>query len=250
MYPVLLHWHGIRIHSYLAFLYFGMVLGLLAGNYAANVSGLDSVRVFVAMLLLMLAGLVGARLLFVAIHWRIYRREPGRIWRRSEGGAAMQGGLLLAVLVSLPLLAAVRLPLGLFWDVATFTMLIWLSVARLGCLLHGCCGGRPTQSWFAVCLPNQRGVWRRRIPTQLVEAGWGALILLGAAGLWDARPFPGAVFLAAVTAYACGRFILERLRDHRDRVGALDVQRALAAAIGMLGLGTLLIAWVGCGSGD
>jgi prolipoprotein diacylglyceryltransferase len=244
MHPVLLRWHGVRIHSYPACLYVGMVLGLIAGNYAANVSGLDSFDVFVATLLLSVAALLGARLLFVAMHWPIYGRERRRNWRRSEGGAAMQGGLLLAVAVSVPLLAAIGLPLGAFWDVATFTMLIGLVVARLGCLLHGCCGGRPTEQRLALYLPNEHGVWRRRIPTQLLEAGWGGLILLGAVGLWNERPFPGAIFLAAVTAYACGRFVLEPMREHRDRIGALDLQRALAGAIGTVALAGLLIAWL------
>jgi phosphatidylglycerol---prolipoprotein diacylglyceryl transferase len=205
MYPVLLRWHGVRVHSYAACLYVGMVLGMIAGNYAANVSGLHSARAFVAMVLLIVAGLVGARLLFIATHWSLYRSQPSRIWRRSEGGAAVQGGLLLAVAVSVPLLAAIGLPFGAFWDVMTLAMLIGLIFARLGCLLHGCCGGRPTRGRFALYLPDHRGVWRRRIPTQLLEAGGGVLILLGAVGLWDQRPFHGAIFLAAVTAYAWGR---------------------------------------------
>jgi phosphatidylglycerol---prolipoprotein diacylglyceryl transferase len=245
MYPVLLRWHGIRVHSYPACLYVGIVLGLIAGNYAANISGLDSARAFVAMVLLIVAGLVGARLLFVATHWSLYRGQPSRIWRRSEGGAAVQGGLLLAVIVSLPLLAAIGLPFGAFWDVATFLMLIGLIFGRLGCLLHGCCGGRPTPGRFALCLPNQRGIWRRRIPTQLLEAGWAVLILLGTVGLWNALPFPGATFLAAVAAYSCGRFVLQPMRETRDQVGTLDVQRALAAAVGTAALAALLIAWPG-----
>jgi prolipoprotein diacylglyceryltransferase len=250
MHPVLLHWHGVRINSYPALLYVGIVLGMIAGNYAANVSGLNSARVFVAMVLLIVAGLVGARLLFVATHWQIYRREPSRIWCQSEGGAAMQGGLLLAVALSVPVLAAIGLPFGAFWDVATFSMLIGLVFARLGCLMHGCCSGRPTEGWFALYLPDQRGVWRQRIPTQLLEVGWGLLILLGAIGLWDKRPFPSAVFLAAVTAYAWGRFVLEPMREHRDRIGTFDVQRALAAAFGTLATAAvLLITWLGTEAG-
>jgi phosphatidylglycerol---prolipoprotein diacylglyceryl transferase len=245
MHPVLLHWHGVRIHSYPAVLYVGMVLGMIVGNYAANFSGLNSARVFVALVLLIVAALVGAKLLFIATHLPLYRGQPSRIWRRSRGGAAVQGGLLLAVVVSLPLLAAIGLPFGAFWDVATFTILIGLIFARLGCLLHGCCGGRPTERWFALYLPDHRGVWRRRFPTQLLEVGGGLLILLGAVGLWDQRPFPGAIFLATVTAYAWGRFALEPMREHRHQVGRLDLQQSLAAAFGTFALAGLLIAWLG-----
>jgi phosphatidylglycerol---prolipoprotein diacylglyceryl transferase len=244
---VLFEWRGIKIHSYLVMVYLGLTVGLVAGNAMANLAGLPAGRVLVALMLLTVPGLVGARLLFVAANWSVYRREPWRIWRRSEGGAAVQGGVVLSVAVSPPLLTALQIPFGAFWDVATFVMLIWLIFGRFGCLLHGCCSGRPTDGRFALYLPDQRGVWRRRIPTQLLEAGWAALILLGASGLWNERPFPGAIFLAAVTVYACGRFMLEPMREHRGRIGALHLQRVLAAAVGTLALAGSLIAWLGFG---
>lgn len=85
MRPVLFVWRGVTVYSYPAMLYLGMVLGVVAGNYASNAAGLDSARVYVAMVLLLIPGLVGARLTFVAINWQHYRREPARIWRRSDG---------------------------------------------------------------------------------------------------------------------------------------------------------------------
>src|SRR5262249_1238963 len=170
---------------------------------------------------------------------------PGRFWRRAGGGGGGGGVFVLSVVVSPPLLTALQIPFGAFWDVATFVMLIWLIFGRLGCLLHGCCSGRPSASPFTLELPNHRGIWQRRIPTQLLEAGWGVLILLGVIGLWNERPFPGAILLAAVATYAWGRFVFEPMRETRNQVGGLDVQQALAAAIGTLALAGLLIAWLG-----
>ena len=224
-------------------LYLGIVLGIVAGNYAANVAGLASARVYVAMILLLIPGLVGARLLFVATNWDIYRREPRRIWDQSDGGAGMQGGLPFIVAASIPLLGALGVPFFAFWDVATFTMLIGLMFARVGCLLNGCCCGRPADGWLALYLPNCRGVWFRRIPTQILEGGWAALLLAGAVGFWSCAPFPGAVFLATVAAYSIGRFGLEALRESQSRVGAMNVQRALSLGFGVLAATGLVIAW-------
>jgi len=245
MRPVLLTWRGGRLRSYPTLLYLGMVFGIVAGDYAANVSGLDATRVLVALTILTIPGLVGARLLFVATHWELYRYERGRIWRRSEGGAAMQGGLLLAVAASVPLVRALGLRFGAFWDVATFAALIQLVFARFGCLLHGCCAGRTTAGWFALELPDHRGVLQRRVPSQLVEAAWAVVILVGAMALWDHRPFPGVVFLTALTAYALGRIMFEPLREARSRIGGLDVQRGLAGVFGAVALMRLLVAWLG-----
>jgi prolipoprotein diacylglyceryltransferase len=245
MRPVLFAWLGVRIYSYPAMLYVGLVAGIVVGNYAANVAHLNSARVLAATLLLLVPALAGARLLFVVRHWNVYRHEPRRIWRHAEGGAAMLGGLALAFAVSLAVLPALDLPLGMFWDVATFTMLVGMIPTRAGCLLHGCCSGRPTEGWFGVNLPDHRGRWRRRIPTQVLEAGLGIVLLVAAVAVWRRHPFPGAVFLTTVVGYSIGRLALEPTREVRDRYGSLDVQQAIAAALGVLALAGFLARYIG-----
>ena len=241
---VLFEWRGIKIHSYPVMLYLGLSFGMVAGDFMANRAGLPAARVLVAVILLTVSGLLGARLLFVATHWTVYRREPWRIWQRSEGGAAVQGGLVLAVMVSPPLLTALHLPLGAFWDVATFVMLIWLIFGRVGCLLHGCCSGRPSTGPFTLELPNQIGVWRYRFPTQLLEAAWALILLLGAIGLSRHAPFPGAVFLAAVAAYGMGRIALEPLREHQDRYRGMNIQQGIAAGLITMALISFVLLWL------
>ena len=237
---VLFECRGVRVHSYPAMIYFGLTFGLMVGSAVANVAGLRPARVFIAMVVLAMVGLIGARLLFVASHWALYCREPRRIWRRSEGGSAFMGGFVLAVAVSPPLLGALGLPLGAFWDVAMFAMLVLLIFGRIGCLLHGCCGGRRSDGLLSLYLANHRGIWCRRVPTQLMEAGWGALLLMGASALWHERPFPGALFLSAVIAYGIGRLVLQSLRDEQDRVGNVNLQQAICATLGTLALAALL----------
>jgi phosphatidylglycerol:prolipoprotein diacylglycerol transferase len=247
MRPILLEWRGYRVYSYPALLYVGLVLGTIAGNVVARRAGLDSARVFTATVLLTIPALVGSRLLFVATYWKVYRQQPRRIWRRSEGGAALQGGLLLAVAVSVPLLAAMRVPFLAFWDAATFTMLIGMVCTRFGCLLHGCCSGRSTTGPLGLYLPDHRGVRCRRIPMQLVEAAWALSVAIGAALLWSGRPFPGSIFMATVAAYALFRFAFEPLRDVQDRIGGIRVQRVVSAGLGTIAMGGFLIAWLARG---
>jgi phosphatidylglycerol:prolipoprotein diacylglycerol transferase len=241
---VLFEWRGIRIYSFPAMLYLGLALGTIVGNLVANLAGMDTARVLIATVLLIIPGLIGARLLFVAIHWEIYCREPRRIFRRSEGGAVNQGGLVLAVSISPPILTALQLPFGAFWDAATFGMLIWLIVGRFGCVLHGCCSGRPSTGFLALHLPDHRGIWCRRIPAQFLEAGWAALVLVGVAGLWNKQLVPGALFFCAVAAYGIGRIALQPTRDSQDRFGALNVHQALSLALSALSLMVLLALWL------
>jgi phosphatidylglycerol:prolipoprotein diacylglycerol transferase len=215
-------------------LYLGAVFGVIGGARWAAVQGLPAARVYAAMLLLFLPALVGARLLYVAFHWSAYRHQPGRIWRRTDGGAALYGGLIVSFGVSLPLLRALAIPLGAFWDAAAIAILIGMPFTRTACLLHGCCAGRPAESWLALYLPNARGVWSRRIPAQLLEAALALLILPGAYAVSRRFPFDGSLFLSSLVAYAAGRWTLEPVRDTIDRIGPWSLNRVISA--GLVGL--------------
>src|SRR5271169_114546 len=206
MRPVLFRWRDRVIWSYPAMLYVGLVAGVVAGNLAAHAFGIDPFRVYIATLVLLIPALAGARLQWVLTHWDFYRRNLHRIWNRGEGGGAMYGGLPLAVLCSVPLLKALGLGLGAFWDVAVFTILVGMIFTRVGCLLNGCCAGRPSENWLSAYLPNRRGIWQKRVPTQVLEAFWAGILLLLAVQVRQLVPFRGALFLLVVASYAGGRF--------------------------------------------
>ena len=154
----------------------------------------------------------------------------------------MYGGLLLAVPLSVPLLALLRLPFGAFWDVATFTILVGMAFTRVGCLLNGCCAGRPSNGWLALLLPDHRGVWKRRLPTQLLEAALAIVLLAAAVTVWNRMPFAGALFLCAVGAYGAGRLVLESAREPERGAARFGLQHALSAALVVVSVVILLIA--------
>jgi phosphatidylglycerol---prolipoprotein diacylglyceryl transferase len=243
MRKVLFSWRGHNIYSYPAMLYLGMVAGVFAGAHMAQSSGLPADRFVVAAVILTVPALVGSRLYFVLTRWDVYRREPRRIWRRSEGGMAMYGGLILAVPLSIPLLRVMDLPLGAFWDAATFTILIGMGFTRVGCLLNGCCAGRPTRAWFALNLPGHRGIWQPRYPTQLMEMTFAALLLGAAFLLCDRAPFAGAIFCTAVALYGAGRVPLENLRE--DETGGSDkaAMQATSIVLMIVALAGLVFVW-------
>lgn len=213
MRPVLFICFGYPVHSYKVMLYVGLLFGIAVGQTMARASGLPAERVYVATLLLLIPALAGARLLFVATHWPIYASARDRIWRLTEGGMSMYGGLPLALGLSVPLLGVLDVPFAAFWDVSAFTILTGMIFTRVGCLLNGCCAGRPTHSRFGLRLPNSHGISCTRVPMPLMEAAWGALTLAVAAWLWSRQPYDGAVFLFVVANYSAGRLVLQRFRE-------------------------------------
>lgn len=224
-------------------LYVGLVAGAVAGNAAAHAAGIDAFRTFVATLVLIVPTLIFARLLHVATHWRFYRQNPRRIWNRRDGGAAQYGGLAAALPLSVPLLAALQLPLGAFWDVGMLTILVGMIFARIGCLMNGCCAGRPSKTWVSVYLPNHLGVWARRIPTQCLEAAWAAVLLVSAISVWRWLPFPGALFLLATAGYAAGRLALESMRELHPGASRFTIHHAISVLMIMVSLATLTACW-------
>jgi phosphatidylglycerol:prolipoprotein diacylglycerol transferase len=241
MRPVLFTVGRVRIWSYPALLYLGLTVGMVAQNYAAHVAGLRAGRVYLATLVLIPIAVAGARLWFVASHWRIYRREPVRIWRHSDGGLAMYGALPAMLLCSLPTLSLLDVPFWAFWDVSVFCILVGMIFTRVGCLMHGCCAGRATRGVVGFRLPDHRAVETRRIPSQLLEAGWAAVLLAGAILVWPRLAATGELFLLSLAGYALGRFAQQPLRASRGRVGTLDIEQTISIAVAALAMTALLV---------
>jgi len=241
---VLFQWGRVTVYSYPAMLYLGIVSGILAQLRAAETLHLDSSRALAATLLLLMPALVGARLLFVATHLESFRRQPLRIWRAQEGGAAMYGGLLLATPLSIPLLDLFSLSFGEFWDCASFTLLIGMIITRAGCVLNGCCAGRPSDGPLGINLPDRHGVWKRRIPVQALEAAWGLAILAGGIACWGRLPFPGLHFLHTLGAYGAGRIVLESAREVQDGFRGFSLNRAISLVFVGASLAGLTLVWL------
>lgn len=238
---VLFTLRGRDVYAYPFMLYMGITAGVWAGTTAAAHRGLNQISAYVAMLFLSAAALAGARLQFVAANWQLYQREPRRIWRRSDGGYALYGGLLLALLLSVPLLAALRLPFASFWDAASITILTGMIFAKLGCFLNGCCAGCASSAWLSFHLPDAHGKWRRRLPAQLMEAAFAAVLLAGAIAGWRHMPRDGSVFLAATAAYGCGRWLLESAREGVGGLTRMTLARKISAVLVVLSIMLLAV---------
>jgi phosphatidylglycerol:prolipoprotein diacylglycerol transferase len=241
MHRVLIEWRGIRVLSYPAMLYVGLVTGVILQTLVAERAGLPAARVYFATLTLLPIALAGSRVLYVMAHWPEFKSAPHLIWRRGEAGLAMYGGVPFMLVASIPVLAVFRLPFWAFWDTAVFCIFPGMAFARVGCLLNGCCSGRPTDGWLAMWLPDAHGRWAWRVPVQLLECSV-ALLLLG--GSWlaiDRFTHPGRLFLSTVIGYAAARLALQGLRSERERAGRVDLHAAISLTLIVCALSVMYI---------
>ena len=204
----LFHIGRLGIPTFAGLLYLSFAVGVVLGGYE---TGVGYLRFAVSALILLVFALIGARIWYFIGHPKSLANGTGAV-RVQDAGAALYGGLVLSFAVSWPVLHLRGLEFWRAWDGVGIIMLVGMAVTRIGCLINGCCSGRETQGPFGLWLPDDRGEWKRRYPTQLFEAGWSAVIL--GAGLWLYAPSdrPGLLFLGSAAAYGIGRLGLELLR--------------------------------------
>jgi hypothetical protein len=121
------------------------------------------------------------------------------------------------------LLRLLRQPVVPYLDVVVLSIGIFLVCGRLGCLMVGCCHGRPSRS--GVCYRPEHAaagfthylVGVRLFPVQALEALYVACVVIEGLRLqWTHSP-PGSALAWYVVAYDLGRFCFEFLRGDPDR---------------------------------
>ncbi len=178
MEPILFQFGRLTVRSYTLLLDLGLLLGLSIFYLRARrrIAGRD--RWLDGALVALAAGILGARLGYVAAHWSYFHERRGEILRFWLGGLNWHGALLGA---GLGLILYCQLRRLRFWRLADELALLAPLVGAagwLGCWLAGCAYGRElTQPhWLAADLPDLFGVWALRYNVQLLAAAWSLLV--------------------------------------------------------------------------
>lgn len=198
---------GVRVGAWPALVTSGAAAALAAQALLATHTGLPVLRLLLVSLLACLAGVLGAKVYYLALH-------PEQRHAPLRAGMCIQGFVLAAILVLALASLVVGVPVGRALDVTAPSLLAGMAIGRVGCFLGGCCAGRATSSRWGLW-SSDRHLGMRRIPAQLLE---GSLALaIGAGGFvaeWLASPRPGGtVFVGMVAAYVVVRQMLFPLRD-------------------------------------
>jgi phosphatidylglycerol:prolipoprotein diacylglycerol transferase len=226
VYPELFSIGPFTIYSYGVLLAASYLLGLRLAMWRAKKWGLDSNRVLDLGIYIIIAALVGAKLLLLVVDFEQFSR-PEELLTLARSGGVFYGGLLLAVGVAFWYIYKHRMPFWTTCDVFAPGIALGHVTGRLGCLAAGCCYGRPTDLPWGITFTNplaQANVGTPLgiplHPTQIYEAG-AALIILGFLLATEnrGRRFAGRTFWSYMFLYAISRFIIEIYRgDPRGTV--------------------------------
>lgn len=144
----------IDVPAYGTFLVLAAVASLALAARGAARLGVSGRAAVAGYSLALIAGLVGARLLDVALDWGPYAEAPGRIVALEPRGFALAGGLAAGLVVSS--LAARRWHLSIWSlaDSAIPAVAAGIVLMRVGCFLGACCSGSPTDLPWGVVFPS------------------------------------------------------------------------------------------------
>ena len=213
MYPTILI-GSIALPTYPLLLLVALWAGLALAAHRANQLGLEGDHVYNAGLYGLIAGIIGARLWFVLSHWENYAPNIFQAFSLSRSALSTGEGLIIAGLAVLIYLQRNNVPLGTFFDAATWGLALMIIIGNTGAFLGGVALGLPTTLPWAVELAGTP-----RHPVQLYEAIAG-LVILGV--LYFSRrwqPWSGFQFWLFVALYGLSRLFLEIFRARPYLVG-------------------------------
>jgi phosphatidylglycerol:prolipoprotein diacylglycerol transferase len=241
VHPVLFSIDGVTVHGYGVMGAIGFLVVCGISLWRATVAGWSRDKVADVIFWTSLAGLVGSRLLYIAL-------MPGQFatfgdWiNLRTGGLVFYGALLAGIPVGFGTARRHGLPLRQLADVFGTALPFGHAISRVGCFMAGCCFGGPTDLPWGVIYsdplaPGPHGVATH--PTQLYEAAYLAAIGAFCSWLYGRRRFDGQVMLTYLLLYAICRSFNETLRGDATRRFVLEAalgqwvstSQAISAAI-------------------
>jgi phosphatidylglycerol:prolipoprotein diacylglycerol transferase len=228
-----------NVHSYGVLLAVAFLAGLAVANWQAKRAGLNRDRIVDMAVWVLIAGILGAKLMLLAVDFRYYSRNPRELLSIFQSGGVFYGGLLGGLIVAFYFARRYSLPAWPTADALAPGVVIGQSIGRLGCLAAGCCYGKTATVPWAITFTDVYAA--RQVgtpldtalhPSQVYESL--ATLLIFAALVWLAprKKFHGQVILGYVVLYSTARFVLEYFRgDPRGFVGPLSTAQATAVVL-------------------
>jgi len=251
VHPELFSIGPLTVYSYGVLLAASYLLGLRLAMSRAKRWGLDASRVLDLGIYIIIAALVGAKLMLLVVDFDQFRKSPGEILTLARSGGVFYGGLIFAVSVAFWFIARHRMPFWTTCDVFAPGIALGHVTGRLGCLAAGCCYGKPTDVPWAVIFTSPLAAANVGTPlgiplhpTQIYEAGAELLILvLLLVTERKGRPFAGRTFWLYMLLYAISRYIIEIYRgDPRGEILGFSTSQFISLVLAPLSL--VMLAWL------
>ncbi len=221
--PLTIHYYGLIIAV-------GLMLAVVYACRRSREFGMKEDDLLDGVLWVTPFAIVCARIYYVVFSWESYADNPISALYIWEGGIAIYGGVLGAILGIAVFSRVKKVKLAMVLDLVSLGFLIGQSIGRWGNFFNREAFGAATDSFFRMGLFNERtGQWEYYHPTFLYESVWNLVGLIGLHFLSKRRQYDGQIALGYAAWYGLGRAIIEGLRMDSLYWGPFRVSQVLAA---------------------
>lgn len=249
---------GFDVYKYGAIICLGVILGILLAIYEAKRTGQNPDYYTDFVFWGILFGVIGARAYYMIFHTGSLKD----FFAIRDGGLAIYGGVIAALITVVIYTRKKKLPLLLFTDTAAMSLLVGQILGRWGNLVNREAFGGPTEGLFAMAykaeqvsglkvngnvgiyisgaeypihlLNGTKYIWVH--PTFLYESLWNLGLLIIIFIMSRHKKFDGQLTAAYFIGYGIGRFIIESMRTDQLMIFGMPVSMLLSAVLVLVGI--------------
>lgn len=252
---------GFEITFYGLVIALGMLLGLGFVLLEAKRCGEDRDSYLEMMIVSLITGVIGARLLYVCFSWNLYKGNIVQIFNIRNGGLTFYGGLFGGILGAMLYCAVKKKSFMQLADTASMGLLIGQIIGRWGDFFNRESFGEYTNNIFAMQLPlsavrssQVTTAMRENLetigdtsyiqvhPVFLYESAWCLLLLLLMLVWKRKKYFHGEVFWRYLAGYGLGRFLFEFLRTDKLMISGTPIGISQFISAVLFVIATLIVA--------
>lgn len=249
------YWYGI-------FIGLGVILGVVFAMLEAKRTKQDPDLYVDFVIYALIFAIIGARLYYVIFSWDYYSANPAKIFALREGGLAIYGGIIGAVLTAIVYCKKKKVDFWLLADTACPSIAFGQMMGRWGNFFNREAFGGFTDGPFAMRLRldqvrpgdvsqqvldnlmNFGGVDYIQVhPTFLYESMWNLCLFLLLVLYRPKKKFGGQIFGLYFLGYALGRVWIEGLRTDQLLIGGFPVSQLLS--MGIIVASVVFLIWKG-----
>ena len=200
MHPILLKLGPVTVYSYGAFVALGFAAAALLISRRAVNFGINKNDAVDLIVLMLVGGVIGARLLYVLLNIGYYSANPFEVIDLSKGGLVWYGGFFAAIASAAIYIRQKKMGFLNTMDLVAPYIVLAQAFGRVGCFLNGCCYGFNSY------------------PIQLVSSFILVIIFIILRSWQDRRRFIGEIALWYCILYSLKRFGIEFFRADNPRI--------------------------------
>lgn len=244
MHPVLFKIGPFVIYSYGTMLAIAFIISILLIFARAREQGLKEDTIVSLSFYVIIPAIAGARLLYVVLNLKEFLSAPLEIFMVHHGGLAFYGGLLGGLFGGIFYIKWKGLSVARVLDIVAPYLALGQAIARIGCLLNGCCYGRPVSKGPGLIFPPG-SIAGDQFPAQVLHptqfyssvADLGIFLVLLK---WNNPKRRGKIFAGYLLLYSLKRFLIEFLRGDSPELffGLTFFQ------LGSLAIGIITLIWL------